>query len=243
MKRLRSTRIYVNDSLLAVDKILLLDKQHSHYLKTVLRLQIGDKIRVFNSSDGEFLASIIEIAKNNALIQIENFLRQPLIEPALILGLCLIKTDKMLDAINMAVQLGVTQIIPISSAHSQSYTINSGRWQKCIIEAAEQSERLAVPSLSELVSLPNYKDLDLDMIFYANERDEQINSLITKNITLPPKISVIIGPEGGFSDKELIMLASWGKTHSISINANILRSETATAAALTQLQLIRTAQA
>lgn len=241
MKKLGTPRIYIAFSSLAEDKILLLDKLHSHYLKTVLRLQVGSEIRVFNSNEGEFLAGIVEI-KNLLSIQLKKRLRRPIIEPTLILGLCLIKPDKMLDAINMAVQLGVTQIVPVSSARSQSYTINSARWQKCIIEATEQSERLTVPILSELVSLPDYRGVDVDMVFYAYEREKQSKSLLSSNISLPPKLAVIIGPEGGFSPQELEMLASWDKTCSISISSNILRSETAVAAALSQLQMIRIAR-
>jgi 16S rRNA (uracil1498-N3)-methyltransferase len=230
------SRIYINSELIE-DQILNLDS-HTHYINTVLRLKIGNRLRVFNNINGEFTAEIINITKGSVLIKLENSLRKPAIEPILILGLCLIKSDKLRDAINMAVQLGVTEIIPIIAERSQMRSINKERLQKCIIEAVEQSERLAVPSLGPLTLLQYFNILDSDLIFYANENETEENSLMQFQ-ALPNKLSLIIGPEGGFTDSELNMLSSWQNSQSISLGPNILKTETAVAAGLAQLQLIR----
>ena len=237
MKFSKLNRIYSNKKLIE-NQIITLDSDNAHYLKTVLRLRAGDKLRIFNSECGEFIAQIEDLSKSSLSINLLNLLRKPLIEPILILGLSIIKTDRMLDAINMAVQLGVTGIIPIISERSQFRVINIERLQKCIIEATEQSERLNLPYLGAITSLKNYNNLDLDLIIYANENEHSENSMLKFN-PLASKLSLIVGPEGGFTDKEINMLASWHNALSVSLSPNVLRSETAVSVGLAQLQLIR----
>jgi 16S rRNA (uracil1498-N3)-methyltransferase len=237
MKFSKLSRVYTSDKLIE-NQTLSLDNCHTHYLKNVLRLKVGDKFRIFNGECGEFTAQIIDITKSNLSINLIASLRKPITEPVLILGLCIIKNDRMLDAINMAVQLGATGIIPVISERSQFRTINIDRLQKCIIEATEQSERLNTPYLGPLTSLNNYNNLDLEMIIYANENELAENSMTKFNL-LANKLSLIIGPEGGFTEGEIKMLASWQNSYSVSLSSNVLRSETAACVGLAQLQLIR----
>lgn len=237
MKFSKLTRVYTSNKLIE-NQTLNLDNCYRHYLKNVLRLKVGDKFRIFNGQCGEFLAQIDDITKSSLSINLIAFLRKPITEPILVLGLSIIKNDKMLEAINTAVQLGVTGIIPLISERSQFRTINIDRLQKCIIEATEQSERLNPPYLGSLTSLNNYHHLDLEMIIYANENEVVENSM-AKLKFLATKISLIIGPEGGLTEREINMLAAWQNTYSVSLSSNVLRSETAVCVGLAQLQLVR----
>jgi 16S rRNA (uracil1498-N3)-methyltransferase len=233
-------RIYTNIILSENIVVNINDAQHQHYLKIVLRLKVNDQFRIFNSGDGEYLAQILQLSKNSLEVKILHCLRKPIKEPELILGLCLIKADRMLEAINMAVQLGVTEIIPLFSTRSQLRSINHQRFLKCIIEATEQSERLLVPSLRPLISLDNYiSTIQInEMIIYANEKENSANTVkIIKH--WPDRISLIIGPEGGFTEAELKMLTAVPGSISIILGNNILRTETAVAAAIVQVQLMR----
>jgi len=204
----------------------------------VLRLKINDQFRIFNGTEGEFIATIIDITKNNISINLSDFIRKPTTEVELTLGLCIIKPDKMIDAINMAVQLGVTKIIPLTSQRSQFKEVNNDRLLKCIIEATEQTERLSPPTLSTTKLLKRFNKEMNGIIIYANENESESNSLI-KLGNLKSNISLIIGPEGGFSDEELSIFPLWDNTFSISLGSNILRTETAVATALAQIMLIR----
>jgi len=204
----------------------------------VLRLKINDQFRIFNGTEGEFIATIIDITKNNISINLNDFIRKPTTEVELTLGLCIIKPDKMIDAINMAVQLGVTKIIPLISQRSQFKEVNNDRLLKCIIEATEQTERLSPPTLSTTKLLKRFNKEMNGIIIYANENESESNSLI-KLGNLKSNISLIIGPEGGFSDEELSIFPLWDNTFSISLGSNILRTETAVATALAQIMLIR----
>lgn len=241
MKVSKLKRIYTNQLLVPL-QILDLPAEDAHYLQNVLRLIVGDKLRIFNQLSGEFMGEIIGFSKYQVKIHLLSHCRRPQIEPELILGLGIIKTDRMLAAVNMAVQLGVTEIVPVISQRSQCQTINAQKLQRCIIDATEQSERLSPPRLQAASLLSDFQDFNLDIIFYANEHEITANSIYQFK-TLPGRVSLIIGPEGGLNDQELAMLSDWPQAHSVSLGSNVLRSETAACAGLAQLQLIRQASA
>ncbi|WP_341755439.1 16S rRNA (uracil(1498)-N(3))-methyltransferase [Candidatus Tisiphia endosymbiont of Ptychoptera albimana] len=241
MKISRLHRIYSNTKLIE-NYSLNLVKEHSHYLKTVLRLKIGDHFRIFNGTDGEFIAQITGITKNNLHVGLTNILRKATVEPELTLGISIIKSDRMLDAIDMAVQLGVTKIIPLIAERSQFRTVNTQRLMKCIIESTEQSERLIPCILMPVVSLSLFLEQTLDnSIIYANENEDENNTLLKimpiYSSDISANLSVVVGPEGGFSQNELQMLSLRPNTLSISLGSNILRTETAVATCLAQIKL------
>ncbi|WP_367364436.1 16S rRNA (uracil(1498)-N(3))-methyltransferase [Candidatus Tisiphia endosymbiont of Nedyus quadrimaculatus] len=234
-------RIYTNIKLIE-NYSLNLAEDHSHYLKTVLRLKVGDHFRIFNGTDGEFIAQITGMTKNNLHVGLTNILRKATVEPELTLGISIIKSDRMLDAIDMAVQLGVTKIIPLIADRSQFRTVNTQRLMKCIIESTEQSERLIPCILMPVVSLSLFLEQTLDnSIIYANENEDENNTLLKimpiYSSDISANISVVVGPEGGFSQNELQMLSLRPNTLSISLGPNILRTETAVATCLAQIKL------
>jgi 16S rRNA (uracil1498-N3)-methyltransferase len=230
-------RLYCN-ILLKKDVIYNLNCSKVHYLKTVLRLKKGDYFRIFNEVDGEYIALINDITRNCVSIILHNCLRKPVKELVLILGLCIIKANKMEDAIDMAVQLGISEIVPLIAQRSQMSSINYERIMKCIIRATEQSERLQPPILRDVTTLTEFCNKSEGCtIIYANENEIIGNSINDISCALD-NISLIIGPEGGFSEEERIMLSSQ-HCYSISLGTNILRSETAVVTALAEIQLCR----
>lgn len=232
-------RVYLRVPLLQ-NNILTLDKDYMHYLKIVLRFKVGTTFRVFNREDGEYLAEIYDIQNKFMKIKILNLLRTFELQSELILGISIIKPDKMLYAINMATQLGVTKIIPLVAERCQLQSINIEKFEKCIIEATEQSERLNPPVLKDVMSLGEYNNIlgQEGIIIYANEMELKENS-IKKIRTFPSRVSIIIGPEGGFTEQEVKRFLSWNNAYSVSLGCNILRTETAVAVGLAQINLMR----
>jgi len=238
---MKFNRIYINSHLAENSKIEL-DSDHTHYIRTVLRLRVDDKFRVFNGSDGEFIAQITKIDKNNLLIKVQERLREPFVEPSLTLAIAIIKQDKLMLAINMATQLGVTKIIPLITERCQFRSVNIDRLTRCIIEATEQSERLNHAVIEQVISIRDYLKENNNCILYANEHEKEENSILkvitsNKDIT---DISIIIGPEGGFTDDEITLLALYKNAHSISLGKNTLRAETAAVTAIAQVKLFAT---
>ncbi len=120
---MKFNRIYINNHL-AENIKLALGSDHTHYIKTVLRLRLNDQFRVFNGTDGEFLAQITKLDKNNLTITIQECLRKACAEPFLTLVIAIIKQDKLMLAINMATQLGVTKIVPLITERYQFRSVN-----------------------------------------------------------------------------------------------------------------------
>ncbi len=230
-------RVYANVKL-TKSCSLNLAENHCHYFKTVLRLKVNDYFRIFNDIDGEFIAQIISMIKNNLCIRLINIIRKVTVIPQLVLGISIIKNDKMLDAIDMAVQLGVTKIVPLITERSQLRSVNIRKFMECIIKSTEQSERLIPAILMPLIPLSLFLDQNLNnYIVYANENENENNTLLKVMPTYLSDISVVVGPEGGFSYDELKMFSLRPNTLSISLGPNVLRTETAVATCLAQIKL------
>lgn len=235
MKISAISRIYTSSSLIKQQTISL-RLEYLHYFKNVLRLQKGETIRIFNGLDGEFGARIKEFNKQGVFVDVGSQLRAASTLPHLSLGLCIIKQDRMLDALDMATQLGVTEIIPLISEYSQSI-INIEKAERRLIQATEQSERFCPPVLAPPLALKDFSRQQ-ELLVYANENESEEKTILRLG-KVEGRVSLLIGPEGGFSEAEREMLASWPNAESISLGSLVLRTETAVAAALAQLRLVR----
>lgn len=214
--------------------------EQAHYLINVLRLKNNDKVRIFNETSGEYTASITITSKKHCHLEALEIFRNTTTLPSLHLAQCIIKGDRMMQILDMATQIGITEITPIISARTQIRTINQERYQKCLIESSEQSERVGVPRLNSATGLESFlKHNAPSKIFYANEMENENNKLSPELTRGRDEIIIIIGPEGGFTDDEIEMMAKAPNTHSISLGANVLRSETAAISLLAQIQLMR----
>jgi 16S rRNA (uracil1498-N3)-methyltransferase len=224
-------RIEKNQSLTLGDDLF-------HYCKSVLRMKLSEEFRIFNETDGEFKVKITAINKRDLKIIVGNQLRIP--EPLLplILAVCIIKPDRFIEAIKGAMQLGVTEIMPIISERTQAKSINYERINKCIIEATEQSERLIPAILHKPISLSGFCDLEnIEQIIFANEEENKVKINNIKKFA--NNIAVLVGPEGGFSKEEKAKLIENKKVISISLGNTVLRSEIAAVAMVACVDMMR----
>lgn len=229
-------RIYISSQIVLGQQITL-DQDQTHYLTSVMRLKIGWRIRVFNEANGEFIAQVSSINKKSCTLEAVELFRPPMKMPRLHLAQGIIKGDRMTQALSMATQLGVTEISPIITERAQAKSINHERIMRVLIENSEQSERLSIPQLREPKTLEEFVTKgDFDILFYANENEEGSNAWDRNDES---KISILIGPEGGFTEAELEMLAACPKARSVSLGATVLRSETATAALISLVRIGR----
>ncbi|MEM8839899.1 MAG: 16S rRNA (uracil(1498)-N(3))-methyltransferase [Pseudomonadota bacterium] len=239
--RFRTQRLYV-DHPLTVGADLVLDKAQSNYLLNVLRLADGAAILVFNGRDGEFEAKVTVPSKKVAGLVIGDQLRpQPHLSH---LEYCFapLKQARLDYMIQKAVEMGAGTLRPVLTQHTQVQRVNLERMRANAIEAAEQCGILAIPDVSEPVRLDaflsDFPKMAADgrrLIFCdeGNENDDPAE--ILKPLKGSP-ISVLIGPEGGFSDEERSLLKSLPFVVSIPLGPRILRADTAAIAALALIQ-------
>ena len=205
-----------------------LDKSQSHYVSKVMRLKEKEVFSLFNSS-GEWEAKIANINKSIVEFNVTKQLRQKENTIDLWLAFSPIKSNYFNFMIQKATELGVTKFLPIIFERTIVRKINKERLEKIIIEAAEQSNRLTVPSIEDPQKLKSFLNNDMDLIFTdLNTANTKID---IKKLTIKPTC-VIIGPEGDFSEEEREEILKFNGVQPIKINENILRSETAVISAL-----------
>lgn len=242
------SRIY-QDTPLSENTNVLLDAKTSHYLLHVLRCKVNDSIIIFNGQGGEFKAKVKEIKKKNVSVEIEHFIdKKTLPSINIILGQSVIRNEKMDLIMQKSVELGVRRIVPLMTARCNQRVISDERfkhWRNVVISACEQSGRNDVPEIEKEQPLIAWLNAIAEeknskrFIFspYAETTDEhkQDRRFNRENQLAESKIVLLIGPEGGFRDDEIIHAQQCGFVP-IQLGPRILRTETATISALTLMQ-------
>ena len=205
-----------------------LDKSQSHYLTKVMRINENEVFSLFNKN-GEWVAKILRISKSIFEFKVIKKLRQKEKIKELWLAFSPIKSNYQNFMIQKATELGVTKFIPIIFERTIVRKINKERFEKIVIEASEQSNRINVPLIEPTQNLDNLLKNSMDLIF------TDLNSTNTKldksKFTNKP-VCIIIGPEGDFSEAEREKILSFRGVQPFKINENILRSETAVISAI-----------
>jgi 16S rRNA (uracil1498-N3)-methyltransferase len=220
-------RLFFPESL-SINLTAKLDKSQSHYVNKVMRIKVNEIFSLFNSS-GEWEAKILDISKSVIEFNITKQLRQKENTKELWLAFSPIKSNYFNFMIQKATELGVTKFLPIIFDRTIVRKINKERIEKVIIEAAEQSNRINVPSIEEPQNLKSFFDNNMDLIF--TDLNSKNKKLDLKKLTENPTC-IIIGPEGDFSEAEREQILSFKGVQPIKINENILRSETAVISAI-----------
>ncbi len=206
-----------------------LNKDQSKYLTSVMRLKTDEEFSLFNKG-GEWSTKIISINKGIVEFEVQKQLRQPNKEREIWLVFAPIKSNYFNFMIQKATEIGVTKLFPITTERTIVRKINEVRLNKILIEAAEQSNRLSVPSLEKIQKLEkflnDYKNINL-IFGDLNTDNKKIELLDTSK-----PIALLIGPEGDFSGTERTKILDFEGVQSIKLNDNILRSETAVISSL-----------
>lgn len=203
-----------------------------HYLKNVLRLQTGEQVRFFNGRDGEWIGDIISLGKKDAAFRLTAQTRpQPATSGRVHLIFAPIKKDRMDFLIEKAVELGTTDFHPILTHHTEVRKINPERIAAQIMEAAEQCERLDMPTLHKLVPLADLL-AKWDGRVKITACLEYYDAPHISEISLGKDKAFIIGPAGGFEENEKEMIMSYTFAQAASLGETLLRAETAALKAL-----------
>ena len=220
---MNNIRLFFPESL-SINLNSKLDKSQSHYLAKVMRTNIGENFSLFNQS-GEWEAKITKIIKGVVEFSITKKIRSNANEKEIWLAFAPIKLNYLNLMMQKATELGVTRFIPILTERTIVRRINQKRISKIIIEASEQSNRLKIPKLEEIVKLDNFlkSNQKINIIFGDLNTDNSSLNII-KN-TEP--LCVLIGPEGDFTEKEKEKILELKNLIPLKVNENILRSETA----------------
>jgi len=227
---------YLEDSVTG-EQAVISETEQLHHLRDVLRLKSGDRVTVFDSAGREFLCSISDITRQQALLKIIE--RQPT-RPTkfkLAVACALPKKSGMDDIVDKLTQIGVDSIIPLLTERvvvkaDEAQGSRLERWQKIARSAAEQSHRNTLPVIPGIFCL---NDLLTESAGYDLKLIPTLegNRLSLRNVLLgkaPSAVLVLIGPEGDFTSQEVGQAVSAGFLP-VTMGDNILRVETAAIAA------------
>lgn len=224
--------------------IYLTDKQDLHHMKKVLRMSVGDEMDISDGSAWEYHVEIESLDEKEATLLIldkQKFAREPELLVTLYQGIP--KASKMEEIIQRCVELGVNSIVPVFMERTVvvdkgNFSKKLDRWQKISDEAVKQCKRGIIPDVQGTVkfkeALPMLQNHDLILFPYENEDNKTIKDCLREVVASdqkPKTVAIIIGPEGGFADKEATALDEIGAAR-VSLGKTILRTETAGPAAL-----------
>jgi 16S rRNA (uracil1498-N3)-methyltransferase len=239
MTERRAPRLYIKAPLTPATTVEL-EAGHTHYLRSVLRLGLGAAVVAFNPASGEWLCRIEETGRKVVRLAVERQLREaePAGEPDLWLVFAPIKRARLDWLVEKATELGVSALLPVWTARTQSERINLERLRSHSIEAAEQSERLSVPEIGQpedlatlLAAWPGERRL---IVCVETGGGEPIGAAMAR---LPPgPVSFLVGPEGGLAQTELDALDKLSFVTRVGLGPRVLRAETAALAALAVFQ-------
>lgn len=231
------TRLYVDVDLGEGSAVTLVEGQF-HYLANVMRKSIGETVLLFNGRDGEWLAEIERIGKRAMDLKIIKSSRTQIFAPDLELLFAPVKKLRLDFLVQKAAELGVSALRPVITGRTNA-KIKHDRMVANVIEAAEQSGRLDVPEVKPDVKLdvllgewPEGRGL----IFCDEARDAAPLSTALAKASHHGPWSILIGPEGGFTDEERAALRDFAPAMPVSLGPRIMRSDTAALAALAVFQ-------
>ena len=229
-------RLYV-DTPLSRGQEVTLPKAQAHYLGTVLRKGEGDELRVFNGQNGEWRAEIKTISKKSAELTLKDQLRPPHQCPDITLCFAPVRKHRTAFIIEKAAELGARTLQPVITARTQFPKLNLDKARLQAIEAAEQTERLDIPTIEPALKLETLLanwDTSRSLIFADESGDAALASEAIKSTTGPA--AILIGPEGGFTPQERAMLRGHDFVTPVALGPRILRADTAALSLLTLWQ-------
>jgi 16S rRNA (uracil1498-N3)-methyltransferase len=251
---IKMRRLFVGWDAFGPDRIIITDKDDIAYLSVVLRMDAGDEIIISDGILRACKAQITEISKLKIELSILEELPHPDgIRTEITLFQGLPKGAKMDEIVRKSTELGVFSIVPVVTARSVPEVKNGvseaklKRWRRIAEEAARQCNRFDIPQVCDAVSFQdavsgskskatrlNSEEYDLILALYELEDKYTLKNALQENKLSSPKIAVFIGPEGGFEEEEVQLLADEGAV-AVTVGDTILRTETAGPAAIAMI--------
>ncbi|WP_029273102.1 16S rRNA (uracil(1498)-N(3))-methyltransferase [Flavobacterium sp. KJJ] len=220
-------QLFYNPDIDETTETFSFDKEESRHIIKVLRKKDSDILHVTNGLGLLFETEITLASDNKCIVEVLSITKSP--EPKFRLHLAVAPTkmnDRFEWFLEKATEIGIQEITPIFCDRSERKVINLERFEKIILAAMKQSNETFLPKLNEAISFKEFvkqKNEGLQLIAHCEETDKKSLKEVLKpneNVTL------LIGPEGDFSEKE-IALALENNFKPVTLGNTRLRTETA----------------
>ena len=212
--------------------VVRIEGAQAHYLAGVMRIGVGDPVRLFDGVSGEWLARATAVGKRDLTLDVVELLAAREDVPDLWLCAAPLKKGRIDWLAEKACELGVARLVPVLTRRTVVDRLNLDRLRAHMVEAAEQCGRTAVPDLADPVKLiALLRDWPGDRaLFFADETGgaPAFDAMRSR----PGPGAILIGPEGGFDDEERAAIRALPQAVAIGLGPRILRADTAAAAAV-----------
>ena len=237
-------QFFVEPEQIQEERVIITGSDVNH-IRNVLRMKAGEQVRISDNSGSDYLCRIAEITSEQVELYIIERCSNTELPVRITLFQGLPKSDKMELIIQKAVELGVSEIVPVAMKNcvvkldEKKAKAKQSRWQAIAESAAKQSKRSVIPAIGEVtafsVAAARAKEMEVRLVPYENERGMAHTREVLKKIAKGSRVAVFIGPEGGFAPSEIELVQD--NMELISLGNRILRTETAGLAALAMLIL------
>jgi 16S rRNA (uracil1498-N3)-methyltransferase len=237
---MRVSRLYTS-VVLASGNTIELDEDSSHYIRTVLRLKKATDLILFNGMGYEYQCRLLDVHRKAVVVSVGSQIQRSVESPLNItLGLSISRGDRMDFSVQKAVELGVNAITPLFTERCVVQLNDDKKlqrlthWQKIVHHAAEQSGRTYLPALISIEKLADWLRHQQGLKIFLDPHAS--NTLLGLQ---PDKqhVTLLAGPEGGFSSAERELAKAAGFIP-VRLGARVLRTETASLAALAAVQML-----
>ena len=230
---MRSHRAFVAK----LEPVITLTGREFDHLR-VLRANVGDHVTIFDGAGLEADSQVIGVDEMSITLELGE-IRAVTLEPPqpVTLAIGLLKADKLADVVRACTELGVSQFQLLITEFSDAKEIGSQkleRLRRVALEAAKQCRRSVVPDVLEPIKLIHLEPTVLNSNLCAIVAHPGSGIRAREVVTWDSPVTVITGPEGGFSDREIELLESRGVTQ-VGLGPRILRAETAPIALIAAL--------
>ncbi len=233
------TRIFLSPEDISSD-ILTITGDQARHLALVLRLKPSDMVSVLNGTGYEYECRIISSHKKEIRAEVLSktpYSAESPVSITIVQGIS--KGERMDIAVQKSTELGATRFIPVTTERTQvKKTQKVERWRKIALSAAQQSGRDKLLDIDEPVSLEEYLSTQVtpsaNIILFEEHRDRNLKQIL-KSLDGVKQITVLIGPEGGFTKDEVAAAEEKGFIRA-SLGPRILRTETAPITVLSIIQ-------
>lgn len=220
-----------------------LPADQAHYLRQVMRLHPGDPVILFNGEGGEYSAVIDQLSRDHSQCRVDGFVdaeRELDCRIHIVQAAC--RSEKIESVLQKCTELGADSFQIVRSERSdlklddKKRTSRLERWQKIIVEAAEQSGRTRLPGISWWESLAAIEPHGLAFALHPEAAEDWLQ--VRDTLATTAEITLAIGPEGGWSpaDMERLRAASF---QPLLFGRRIMRTETAAPALVAAINAIR----
>ncbi len=236
----RNIRLYQNCKLQQSAIIKLTSDDH-HYLKNVMRVVVNDLLQIFNGVDGEWSSKVVNVKRDFVEIEVIECVQGQIEYEEIHCYFSPLNANRHNYIIEKLTELGITSFTPVITEFSNIRKVNNDKLLARAKEAAEQCGLMRIPKINSAILMEDLINEGCEgaLLVFCDERSNPMNPIDQLNRVKELNVSFLIGPEGGFSDKERYDILELQNVIRLSLGSRILRADTAAIAVASFLQAIK----